>query len=189
MIFRSGADDLNFKGHPLPKLGYRRTLVIHKINFFLQNPQQLFHYFRRIYLFKRAKANNRNDVSSVVNKLWYGDWFLLMQLSKHYDPGKICPFLFRYGALYLFLDCLVKVYTQRYQNYNYLTKTSHLVTLKLKYSCNDNIMLYSEFISKQFEFQQFLEKSGNYQMGNPSRQKIRIFNLEGLREVEKRKEK
>lgn len=42
--------------------------------------------FRRIYLFKRAKANNRNDVSSVVNKLWYGDWFLLMQLSKHYDP-------------------------------------------------------------------------------------------------------
>ena len=37
-------------------------------------------------LSRRAGSNNRNDVSVVVRKCYYGDWFLLMQMSKHINP-------------------------------------------------------------------------------------------------------
>jgi hypothetical protein len=47
----------------------------------------LIYFFRLVYLQNRCKANNRSDVSTVVRKCSYGDWFLLMQMAKHMEPS------------------------------------------------------------------------------------------------------
>jgi hypothetical protein len=38
-------------------------------------------YGRVLLLNNRCRANNRNDVSAVVKKCYYGDWFLLTQVA------------------------------------------------------------------------------------------------------------
>ena len=40
-------------------------------------------YGRLLLLSNRCRANNRNDVSTVVKKCYYGDWFLLTQVTTH----------------------------------------------------------------------------------------------------------
>jgi hypothetical protein len=44
-------------------------------------------YGRLLLLSNRCRANNRNDVSTVVKKCHYGDWFLLTQMAKHIQPA------------------------------------------------------------------------------------------------------
>jgi len=34
----------------------------------------------------RAKSCNRDDIAQVMDKFWFGDWFILMQLCKNMDP-------------------------------------------------------------------------------------------------------
>ena len=34
----------------------------------------------------RSKSSNRGDVAIVMNELWFGDWFILMQLCKNMNP-------------------------------------------------------------------------------------------------------
>ncbi|XP_023329396.1 innexin inx2 isoform X2 [Eurytemora carolleeae] len=34
----------------------------------------------------RAKSNSKDDISVVMEKLWFGDWFILMQLCKNMNP-------------------------------------------------------------------------------------------------------
>jgi len=38
-------------------------------------------------LCNRAKSNDKIHIRSIVNHVYYGDWFLLMQLSKHVNPA------------------------------------------------------------------------------------------------------
>jgi len=41
----------------------------------------------RYYIFVgRAKSSSRNDINTVMEKLWFGDWFILMQLCKNMNP-------------------------------------------------------------------------------------------------------
>jgi len=49
--------------------------------------------FRTMILANRAKGNKRSDLASVVRKCAYGDFFLLMQLSKHFDPAVYHEFI------------------------------------------------------------------------------------------------
>jgi len=44
-------------------------------------------YCRYLLFCNRVRAVNRNDVSVVLKKCQYGDWFLLMQMSKHINPA------------------------------------------------------------------------------------------------------
>ena len=44
-------------------------------------------YVRYLLFCNRVKSVNRNDVSSVLRKCYYGDWFILMQLAKHINPA------------------------------------------------------------------------------------------------------
>jgi len=50
-------------------------------------------YSRTMLLCNRAKTNDKLDISSIVKKGYYGDWFLLMQLSKHVNPVVYHEFL------------------------------------------------------------------------------------------------
>ena len=34
----------------------------------------------------RAKSARREDVAVIMEKLWFGDWFLLMQICKNVHP-------------------------------------------------------------------------------------------------------
>jgi len=43
--------------------------------------------FRLSLLSNRSKGSKKSDLSSVIRKCAYGDFFLLMQLSKHFDPN------------------------------------------------------------------------------------------------------
>jgi len=43
-------------------------------------------YSRYLVFCGRAKSNNRQDVAVVMEKLWFGDWFILMQLCKNMHP-------------------------------------------------------------------------------------------------------
>lgn len=49
--------------------------------------------FRMYILCNRAKGSQRSDLSIVVRKCAYGDFFLLMQLSKHFDPNVFHEFI------------------------------------------------------------------------------------------------
>jgi len=44
-------------------------------------------YSRTMLLCNRAKSNDKIHIRSIVNHIYYGDWFLLMQLSKHVNPA------------------------------------------------------------------------------------------------------
>ena len=44
-------------------------------------------YVRYLLFCNRVKSVNRNDVSTVLRKCYYGDWFILMQLAKHINPA------------------------------------------------------------------------------------------------------
>jgi len=50
-------------------------------------------YTRTMLLCNRAKSNDKMDVKSIVSKVYYGDWFLLMQLSKHVNPATYHEFI------------------------------------------------------------------------------------------------
>jgi len=52
-----------------------------------------FRNFRLMILANRAKGNKKSDLASVVRKCAYGDFFLLMQLSKHFDPAVYQEFI------------------------------------------------------------------------------------------------
>jgi len=43
-------------------------------------------YSRYLVFCGRSKSSNRGDVLIVMEKLWFGDWFILMQLCKNMDP-------------------------------------------------------------------------------------------------------
>jgi len=49
--------------------------------------------FRMYILSNRTKGSKRSDLSIVVRKCAYGDFFLLMQLSKHFDPNVFHEFI------------------------------------------------------------------------------------------------
>ena len=57
-----------------------------QFNFMTMYPKIKLLFYRLAYFARRAKANDRADISMLVKRCGYGDWFLLMQLSKHYDP-------------------------------------------------------------------------------------------------------
>jgi len=44
-------------------------------------------------LSSRAKGNHSSDLKSVLRKCRYGDWFILMQLVKHFDPAVFSEFI------------------------------------------------------------------------------------------------
>ncbi len=44
-------------------------------------------YCRMLLFCKRCTSVNRNDIQTVLRKCYYGDWFILMQLSKHVNPA------------------------------------------------------------------------------------------------------
>merc|ERR1712226_1538467 len=53
----------------------------------------IFFCFRTVTIFSRylvfcgrAKSSNRADIAIVMEKFWFGDWFILMQLCKNMDP-------------------------------------------------------------------------------------------------------
>ena len=43
-------------------------------------------YSRFCIFYARSKSSNRDDVLIVTEKLWFGDWFILMQLCKNMNP-------------------------------------------------------------------------------------------------------
>ena len=43
-------------------------------------------YSRYCIFCARSKSSNRDDVAIVTEKLWFGDWFILMQLCKNMNP-------------------------------------------------------------------------------------------------------
>jgi len=43
-------------------------------------------YSRYLVFCGRAKSSNRGDIALVMDKCWFGDWFILMQLCKNMDP-------------------------------------------------------------------------------------------------------
>jgi len=43
-------------------------------------------YSRYLVFCGRSKSSNRGDVAIVMEKLWFGDWFILMQLCKNMNP-------------------------------------------------------------------------------------------------------
>jgi len=43
-------------------------------------------YSRYLVFCGRAKSSNRGDIQVIMDKFWFGDWFILMQLCKHMDP-------------------------------------------------------------------------------------------------------
>lgn len=43
-------------------------------------------YSRYLVFCGRAKSSNRGDIAIVMEKFWFGDWFILMQLCKNMDP-------------------------------------------------------------------------------------------------------
>jgi len=42
-------------------------------------------YCRFLVFCGRAKSNNRGDIAKVMERFWFGDWFILMQLCKNMD--------------------------------------------------------------------------------------------------------
>ena len=44
---------------------------------------EVFRYSRYLVFCGRAKSSHRADVAIVMEKLWFGDWFILMQLCKN----------------------------------------------------------------------------------------------------------
>lgn len=49
--------------------------------------------FRLSLLSNRSKGSKKSDLASVIRKCAYGDFFLLMQLSKHFDPAVYHEFI------------------------------------------------------------------------------------------------
>jgi len=52
-----------------------------------------FKNFRLFILASRAKANKKSDLKTVVRQCSYGDFFLLMQLAKHFEPAIFHEFI------------------------------------------------------------------------------------------------
>ena len=48
---------------------------------------------RKHQAFNRTKGNAKTDTSEVVENCNFGDWFILMQLSKHIHPGIFREFI------------------------------------------------------------------------------------------------
>lgn len=44
-------------------------------------------YCRYLLFCNRVRSVNRNDIATVLDKCKYGDWFILMQMSKHINPA------------------------------------------------------------------------------------------------------
>lgn len=49
--------------------------------------------FRKYEAFSRAMDNDKSDLSYIVDICSLGDWFILMQLSKHFHPGIFREFI------------------------------------------------------------------------------------------------
>ena len=43
-------------------------------------------YSRYLVFCGRSKSSRREDVALIMNKFWFGDWFILMQLCKNMHP-------------------------------------------------------------------------------------------------------
>jgi len=43
-------------------------------------------YCRYLVFCSRSKSSNCTDIAIVMDRLWFGDWFILMQLCKNMDP-------------------------------------------------------------------------------------------------------
>lgn len=43
-------------------------------------------YSRYLVFCGRSKSSNRGDVAIIMEKMWFGDWFILMQLCKNMNP-------------------------------------------------------------------------------------------------------
>ena len=43
-------------------------------------------HFRYLVFCGRSKSSNRGDITMIMEKLWFGDWFILMQLYKNMNP-------------------------------------------------------------------------------------------------------
>lgn len=50
-------------------------------------------HFRLTILANRSKASKKSDLKDVLQKCSYGDWFLLTQLAKHFDPAVYHEFI------------------------------------------------------------------------------------------------
>lgn len=44
-------------------------------------------YSRYLVFCGRSKSSNRGDIALVMDKFWFGDWFIVMQLCKNMDPN------------------------------------------------------------------------------------------------------
>jgi len=54
--------------------------------FFCFRAVTIFSRYSRFLVFcGRAKSSNRNDVEKIMEKFWFGDWFIIMQLCKNMD--------------------------------------------------------------------------------------------------------
>ena len=44
--------------------------------------------------------NSRTEIVLIMKKIWFGDWFILMQLCKNMQPGEVLltdkDFMFKY---------------------------------------------------------------------------------------------
>ena len=55
--------------------------------------KNILHIYRLSLLSNRSKGSKKSDLASVIRKCAYGDFFLLMQLSKHFDPAVYHEFI------------------------------------------------------------------------------------------------
>jgi len=63
------------------------------VHLFIRVISVAFFNFRMYLLSSRAKGSKRSDLRIVARKCAYGDFFLLMQLSKHFDPNVFHEFI------------------------------------------------------------------------------------------------
>merc|ERR1712179_621631 len=63
------------------------ALITWTVIFFCFRTVTIFSRYSRYLVFcGRAKSSNRADIAVVMDKFWFGDWFILMQLCKNMDP-------------------------------------------------------------------------------------------------------
>ena len=55
---------------------------------------------------KSAKANDTAEVARIAGRCGFGDWIMLMQLSKHYDPIVFHDFIAIFAYRMVRLDLL-----------------------------------------------------------------------------------
>jgi len=64
------------------------SLIVWTGIFFCFRAVTIFSRYSRYLVFcGRAKSSNRGDIAMVMERLWFGDWFILMQLCKNMDPN------------------------------------------------------------------------------------------------------